>query len=121
MVAKKNPHTQDPRRWYSRAEWKRLAKTQLHRQPLCVMCLQEGKSVPAEVADHIVPVFDAKGAASYERFRLGALQSLCRDHHDRVKRHVERRGYNNTVGVDGWPTDPRHPANAGSSSSKPTQ
>jgi 5-methylcytosine-specific restriction endonuclease McrA len=120
MVARKNPHAQDPRRWYSRAEWKRLARAQLRRQPLCAMCAAAGWASAATVADHIVPVFDADGVACHERFRLGALQSLCRDCHDRVKRRVERRGYDDTIGEDGLPTDPRHPFNA-SSRSKPTQ
>lgn len=38
-------------------------------------------------------------------------QPVCFDCHDRHKQRVERRGYTTTVGRDGWPIDPSHPAN----------
>jgi hypothetical protein len=70
------------------------------------MCLAETppRTTVAEVADHIVPVFDDNGVASYERFKLGELQSICRFHHDRVKRPLERgRPHVRRIGPDGWP------------------
>jgi hypothetical protein len=78
------------------------------------MCAAEGRIVAAEVADHIVPVDDRNGVASYERFRLGELQSLCRAHHDSAKRKADRGvGFSGTCDVSGWPTDARHPWNVG--------
>ena len=38
-------------------------------------------------------------------------QALCRSCHDGAKRSEERRGYSTDIGADGWPVDPRHPAN----------
>jgi hypothetical protein len=88
-----NPHTVDPRRWYGFAEHRLRAKHQLCVQPCCVLCAAEGKTVAAQVADHIEPVVDRNGIASYERFKTGALQSLCRPHHDSTKRKAERIGF----------------------------
>jgi hypothetical protein len=39
----------------------------------------------------------------------GALQSLCAHCHESRKKLVERYGYDKTIGLDGLPTDPRHP------------
>lgn len=36
---------------------------------------------------------------------------LCFDCHDRQKRRLELHGYSNDIDDDGWPIDPRHPAN----------
>ncbi len=41
----------------------------------------------------------------------GNWQSLCKKCHDKHKQREERRGYSAAVGADGWPSDPRHPAN----------
>ncbi len=38
-------------------------------------------------------------------------QPLCKSCHSRHKQREERRGYSSSVGPDGWPIDPRHPAN----------
>lgn len=38
------------------------------------------------------------------------LQSLCADHHDRIKQTIEARGYDTSVGDDGWPVDQQHRA-----------
>jgi hypothetical protein len=108
---KPNPHSVDPHAWYGFGEHKLRALHQLRIQPCCVMCAAEGKTVAATVADHIIPVVDRRGHASYERFRLGALQSLCRAHHDSAKRKAERVGFRGDVDPTGWPTDPMHPWN----------
>src|SRR3954470_12727875 len=41
----------------------------------------------------------------------GELQSLCATCHNSSKRLLDHRGYLPDVAEDGWPTDPRHPAN----------
>jgi hypothetical protein len=62
----------------------------------------------ATVADHITP---HKG--DYNLFWHGELQSLCPHHHNSIKQQLEtgEPGYSRAVGLDGWPTDPNHPAN----------
>lgn len=39
------------------------------------------------------------------------IQLLCKPCHDGAKQQEERVGFSTAVGLDGWPTDPRHPAN----------
>lgn len=111
------------RRLYSTAAWKRLAAAQRAREPLCRYCLAQGvandgsltadgqiQTVPRRatlVADHIVP---HKGDVALFHDPEN-LQSLCADHHDRQKQAEERRGFSELRAADGWPVDPRHPAN----------
>src|SRR5262249_38106385 len=71
------------------------------------MCLARGITTPATVADHI-----ASHGGDWNAFRLGALQSLCKPCHDRGKRLLDLDGCSHEIGDDGWPTDPRHRANA---------
>jgi hypothetical protein len=40
---------------HNNAAWHRRARFQLQREPLCAMCLAEGKVVAACIADHIEP------------------------------------------------------------------
>jgi hypothetical protein len=72
------------------------------------MCLARGVTTPATVADHIIPHRNDPNS-----FILGAVQSLCASCHNRVKKQLEKRGYDTAVGSDGYPIDPRHPAYAG--------
>jgi hypothetical protein len=106
-----NPHTCDPRAWYGFGSHRQRALHQLRVQPCCVMCAAEGRVTPAEVADHVEPVVDRHGVASYERFRTGKLQSLCRPHHDSTKRRTERVKFSGACDEAGWPKDPNHPWN----------
>jgi hypothetical protein len=68
------------------------------------MCLSEGKIVAARIADHVEPHRNVP-----QKFCAGALQSLCPHCHESRKKRLENRGYDNTIGLDGMPTDPRHP------------
>jgi hypothetical protein len=70
------------------------------------MCLDRGIATMARVADHIIP-----HGGNYNKFRLGAIQSLCFECHDSRKRMIDLHGYENGVDAAGWPTDPRHPTN----------
>ena len=92
--------------WYKLARWRRKRHAQLTAEPLCAYCLQDKRLTPATVADHVQP---HKGDP--ELFWHGKLQSLCKTHHDATKQRTERRGYSTACDINGWPTDPRHPAN----------
>jgi 5-methylcytosine-specific restriction enzyme A len=94
------------RDWYQLLRWRRIAKNQLRREPICRRCLERGIVRPATVADHIEP-----HGGDWNRFILGKLQSLCADCHDRSKQFEDRHGYRKEVGEDGWPIDPKHPIN----------
>ena len=63
----------------------------------------------ATVADHVVA-----HRGDWNSFRLGALQSLCDQCHNKIKKRMELHGdsseqYSRHVGIDGWPIDQRHP------------
>ena len=101
-------HTQ----WHSTYRWQQHRLRQLKREPLCAMCLAQGKVTAATVADHITP---HKG--DYELFWHGPLQSLCAFHHNKTKQRIERKGskaidieYSNACDVNGKPIDPNHPS-----------
>ncbi len=94
------------KRGYDR-RWRRARVAFLVRHPLCLMCKAAGHLATASVVDHIVP---HKG--DRKLFWDGKnWQALCASCHNGAKQAEERRGYRGTVGADGWPTDPRHPAN----------
>jgi 5-methylcytosine-specific restriction enzyme A len=91
-------------RLHNKSQWHRRARRQLQKQPLCEWCLREGRVVAARTADHVEP---HKGAPV--KFWMGKLQSLCAHCHESRKKHIENRGFDNAIGEDGMPTDPRHP------------
>jgi 5-methylcytosine-specific restriction enzyme A len=90
--------------WYGLGRWRRRQRAQLLRFPLCAMCLDRGRVVPATIAHHVTP-----HRGDWNKFILGDLQSLCKPCHDSPVRIIEARGYSTAVGEDGWPIDPKHP------------
>ena len=92
--------------WYGRMRWRKIARAQIRKEPLCAFCLASGLVVPASVADHIRPHHGDAG-----KFWFGALQSLCTSCHSMTKQQAEARGFSNEIDDTGWPVDPRHPAN----------
>jgi 5-methylcytosine-specific restriction endonuclease McrA len=94
----------DYRRWYDTARWRRLRLQQLQLEPLCQRCKTNGHIVEAEVVHHVIP---HKGDPVL--FWSGKLESLCRHCHDGITQQVERSGFSNAIGTDGWPVDSKHP------------
>lgn len=94
--------------FYGTPYWQRRRKMQLMAHPLCRYCADGGAVTRATVVDHIEP-----HRGNWNLFVLGDLQSLCADCHNSRKRVIEGRGHDILVDDDGWPTDPRHPANRG--------
>jgi 5-methylcytosine-specific restriction protein A len=90
-------------RLYNTYAWQRKRHKQLQREPLCKLCSDVGLITPATVADHITP---HKG--SVQSFWDGKLQSLCKHCHDSIKARIEHRGYDITIGADGYPVDEGH-------------
>jgi 5-methylcytosine-specific restriction protein A len=88
--------------FYCRADWRRKSKLQILHHPLCAICLKQGKTTKAEVADHIKP-----HGGDLTEFLRGELQSLCRPCHSR-KWADDKRGFSNAVGADGLPIDKEH-------------
>lgn len=93
--------------WYVTKRWLIRRQQQLDKQPTCEMCAEKNLVVAANVADHVTP-----HRGDYKLFWFGKLQSLCEPCHNKSKQQIERRGYTTDIGLDGWPTDARHPVNA---------
>jgi hypothetical protein len=100
------PQDRPWRDWYQLEVWRRRRRLQLAREPLCRLCCDRNLVALATIADHITP-----HRGNWNKFRLGELQSLCRDCHGRLKYHSDLHGYSSEIGNDGWPIDPKHPAN----------
>lgn len=76
-----SPH----RRLYGR-RWRAYRLMFLAANPLCVMCLEKGKTVAASVVDHRIP---HKG--DYRLFWTAENhQPLCEPHHNSDKQRIER-------------------------------
>lgn len=75
--------------------------------PLCERHLARGHLVPMTKVHHKIP---HKGNRELF-FDEGNLESLCDSCHESEAKQQEIRGYSSTIGPDGWPYDPAHPAN----------
>lgn len=64
--------------------------------------------IPASVVDHIV----AHKGDQVLFWDTDNWQALCKPHHDSTKQAEETHGFSSEMGIDGWPVDPKHPANA---------
>lgn len=88
---------------YRTKRWQQRRTKQLRSDPLCVMCKQLGKIVPASVADHITP-----HRGDEYLFWHGELQSLCAACHSRHKQRQEKSGVLKGNNADGFPLDINH-------------
>jgi 5-methylcytosine-specific restriction endonuclease McrA len=75
------------RRLYSTAAWRKRRAHQLAIEPLCRMCLAEGRTEAATVADHITP-----HRGDPDLFWHSRLQSLCATCHSLFKQSQEKGG-----------------------------
>lgn len=73
---------------YGKERWRKRARAQLRQQPPCAMCLKQGLTVLATVADHVIPHHGDE-----QLFWFGKLQSLCAPHHNSSKKQIEARGF----------------------------
>lgn len=96
------------RKLYKDPRWVKGRKLHLARHPLCVMCEARGITRAANTVDHKVP---HRGDEA-RFFDEANWQSLCSTCHDVHKQREEGRGFSTETDQDGWPVDPRHPANA---------
>lgn len=105
----KTPSRDEWRLWYGQKTWKALRATQLHQEPLCKMCIDEGVTKAGDVVDHIVP---HKGDWALFSDRKN-LQTLCKHHHDSDKQIIENGNNPKArIGDDGWPIGPVLPKRA---------
>ena len=117
-MAKPRKHQDDKRRrdthpwraWYKLSIWahpkRGLRALQLKRQPLCERHLAQGLLITATVANHNPP-----HRGNWHIFTTGNLESVCKQCHDDIIQGEEKRGYDDSVALNGLPTDPKHPFN----------
>lgn len=87
--------------WYSTARWKRLAKLQLQKQPLCQISLALGLIVAADTVDHIKP-----HRGDWDLFiDENNLQSVSKQMHDTICQQMECGNWQPSIGLDGWPIE----------------
>lgn len=60
---------------YSDRRWKQLRKEQLEKQPLCEICLQQGRLRTADTVDHAKGL--AQGGAPFDPDNLRSLCNEC--------------------------------------------
>jgi len=77
---------------YNCRAWRKKAKAQLAKQPLCEECLRNGLTSLAGVADHIVPI--AQGGDPWDDDNLQSLGDYrtCRCHEKKSAKEKGRMG-----------------------------
>lgn len=98
----RNQRSPEAREWhklYGLKQWTAARRAQLSRQPLCELCKQQGRIVPATVVNHIKP---HKG--DWQLFSdPGNLQSVCQPCHDGAVQSYERTGRMRGCDINGHP------------------
>jgi len=107
MTDHRSPEAQAYRYLYRSTAWRKGRVLFLREHPLCVRCMAKGLTVPATVVNHIKP---HKGDLTLF-FDRKNMEAVCKRCHDGAIQQIERIGFSTCIGVDGWPTDAKHPAN----------
>lgn len=68
---------------YNTPQWKNLRKIKLMSNPVCEMCLEQGKVSPTEEIHHITPILTGKDELEMMdlAFNYDNLISLCKECH----------------------------------------
>lgn len=86
-MTKKEIRKKERQKIYQDKRWKTLRSIKIQDQPLCEMCLKEGKIVPAHDVHHIKS-FCARNITEEEKIRRAFdydnLMSLCVDCHLKI-------------------------------------
>jgi 5-methylcytosine-specific restriction protein A len=64
--------------FYQSDTWRRTRAAKLARNPVCELCLQQGRLTTATVVDHVIPINQGG-----HRLRYTNLMSLCKKCHAR--------------------------------------
>lgn len=73
-------------------DWRAVRADHLRQHPLCVFCLAEGRTVSANIVDHIVPL-----NSGGPRLDPQNLRSVCSLHHNQLTGNYRRTGRNELV------------------------
>ena len=75
-IEARKPKDKPVHAFYNQSRWKVIRQMYRARNPLCVLCLKDGKTEPATCVDHIIPI--SRGGPAWDE---NNLQSLCDRHH----------------------------------------
>lgn len=73
------------RKLYTSARWRALRAYILRRDPSCILCLSEGKTTPACIADHIVE-HEGNEVLFWDTHNVWGLCATC---HSSIKQRLE--------------------------------
>ena len=114
MESWRSDEAAESRKLYSRKQWRILRERALLRDGFmcqhkgCKALLKRGTRHPrSAVVHHLKP---HKGDLDLF-FDINNLQSVCWTCHSGSIQSIENRGFDVTIGEDGWPIDPDHAAN----------
>ena len=108
----RTPEAAEYRKLYQSKQWRILREQALLRDLFkcqhkgCGVPLKRGRSNPRSAVVHHVTAH--KGNLDLF-FDLANLQSVCWACHSGDIQSIENRGFDVTIGDDGWPIDPQHP------------
>lgn len=74
QTGRANPNS----KFYQSTKWRKLRKSYIAANPLCVFCLERGEHVAANIVDHITPINQGGAPLSESN-----LQSLCHKCHNK--------------------------------------
>lgn len=77
---------------YNSPFWKNLRKAKIQANPVCEMCLEEGKISPTEEIHHIKPILSGKDELEMAQiaYDYDNLISLCKECHHKIHKGNER-------------------------------
>ena len=108
----RTPEAESYRKLYSRKQWKDLrARALLRDLYTCQRCkvpLKRGTMHPQSAVVHHIKAHKGDPALFFD---INNLQSVCWSCHSGAIQSEEVRGYDTTIGPDGYPIDPNHPGN----------
>jgi 5-methylcytosine-specific restriction endonuclease McrA len=115
MVQLRSPEAQSYHYLYNNRRWRKARLEHLTAHPLCVMCQALDRIKQATVVDHITP---HRGNTDLF-WDPENWQSLCDNCHSGHKQRDEAQGFSSAFDAQGYPIDPKHPANASGPSQTP--
>ena len=84
-IRNNTPNRINRQKVYQSAKWKRLRDSKLMLNPLCELCLLEGKVTPAEDVHHIISPFKFNGEEKDKyAYDFCNLMSLCKKCHSNI-------------------------------------
>lgn len=95
-----NLYDEERRKIYKSTRWRKLRELKIAQQPLCEMCLKEGKTTIAEDVHHIESFMstDDKVLRIALAYDYENLMSICKTHHQMIHNKSNRNDIKGGMG-----------------------